>query len=98
MYFLSFPFSIYACKLASSFFSSFLVKLPSKPSTKYVTIWSDVIYFASLNFAKISELKKQVLACIMLTLIIFDLAFVDDDYLRVRRARRSRKQETEIVI
>lgn len=60
-----------------------------------------VIWYIGQKFnltSEISELKKQVLACIMLTLIIFDLAFVDDDFLRVRRARRSRKQETEIVI
>lgn len=47
---------------------------------------------------EISELRKKVFAGILLILVIFDLAFVDDDFIRARRARRSRKQETEIVI
>ena len=60
-----------------------------------------VLWYCGLKFnisIQISERKRQILALSMLFLVIFDLAFVDDSFIRARRARRSKRNETELVI
>lgn len=47
---------------------------------------------------QISEVKRQVFAIALLAIIIFDTAFVDDDFCRARRGRtRARRSDIEII-
>ena len=60
-----------------------------------------VIWYISQKFhleAEIEHLKKQVLACALLLLVCFEIGFLEDEFLRARRLRRQKEQETEIVI
>lgn len=60
-----------------------------------------VLWYCGTKFNisfQISERKRQILTLSMLLLLVIDFALVDDDFIRARRSRRSKKNETELII
>ena len=60
-----------------------------------------VLWYCGVKFNitfQITERKRQILTLSMLLLLVIDFALVDDDFIRARRSRRSKKNETELII